>query len=182
MMGSNGNGNGQLTGLQRAFVDEWFKDFNGVRAAERAGYQGSYSTLGSVASENLKKPKILAEIERRFAAHGVTAEEVIATLAKQMRASPGDFMDEFGRVDLQAVKEHGRGVVKSVKIYKGNKVELNLECSQRAAELIGKTLALFVDRTKHEGEVQNVVTIEYVNDWRQNQVAESASGPDSGQE
>ena len=107
----NGNGNGQLTGLQRAFIDEWFKDFNGVKAAKRAGYQGDYSTLGSVASENLKKPKIQAEIERRWSAHGVTSEEVLATLTKQMRANPGDFMDEFGRVDLKAVKENGRGIV-----------------------------------------------------------------------
>ena len=158
MANGNGSGNGELTGLQRAFIDEWFKDFNGTRAAERAGYQGDDNVLAYVASTNLRKPKIKAEIERRWAAHGVTAEEVIATLTRQMRASPADFMDEYGRVDLGAIKENGRSIVKSIKIDKGNKIEFSLESSQRAAELIGKTMRLFVDKQEIDVHIDDVDT------------------------
>lgn len=161
-MGENGNSTwGKvLTGQQRLFVDYWFEtNCNGTRAAQMAGYcpNGAEKDWASKASQLLTNVKVLEEINRRWSAHGVTAEEVIATLTKQMRAAPGDFMDEYGRIDLQAVKEGGRGIVKEVRIYKGNRVELKLECAQRAAELIGKTMGLFKETVEHKGQIDLVI-------------------------
>ena len=152
----------ELTGLQRAFINAWFGEanFNGTEAARLAGYSGGddpekeRDVWAAHASRTLRIVKVRKEIAQRWAAHGVTSEEVIATLVKQMRASPGDFMTEHGIIDLQAVKERGRGVVKSVKVYKGSRVELQLECSQRAAELIGKTMGLFTDKHEHQVSVK----------------------------
>lgn len=39
---------------------------NGTEAARRAGYNGNDATLRAVASENLTKPNIRAEIDRRM--------------------------------------------------------------------------------------------------------------------
>ena len=160
-MAGNGNGNGQLTGLQRAFIDEWFKDFNGVKAAERAGYQGDYSTLGSVASENLKKPKIRAEIGRRWEAHGMSAEEVIARYAEQARASVADFLYPGSNgIDWDKVRERGH-LIKKVTHRPGQVSQIEMYDAQHALDMIGKTMGLFVDRTKHEGEVQHIVTVDW---------------------
>jgi phage terminase small subunit len=51
-----------LTRKQLKFIDEYLVDENGARAAIRAGY--SRKTARSIASENLKKPKIAMTIER----------------------------------------------------------------------------------------------------------------------
>ena len=54
----------ELTGKMIAFVAEYLKDFNGTQAAIRAGY--SENTARSIASENLTKPDIQAEIEKQM--------------------------------------------------------------------------------------------------------------------
>ena len=137
---------GDLTGLQQAFVDEWFKDFNGVKAAERAGYQGSYSTLGNVASENLKKPKIIAEMNRRWSAHGMTAAEVTARYAEQARVNIATFLQPgSGAIDWDKVEEYGH-LVKKVVHRKGQEAQIELHSAQHALDMIGKTLAMFTDK------------------------------------
>lgn len=58
-----------LSEKQRVFCREYIYDFNGTRAAIKAGY--SEKTAYSIASENLTKPEIQAEIKRL---QGSTAE------------------------------------------------------------------------------------------------------------
>ena len=53
----------KLTAKQRAFVEAYAG--NAVEAARIAGYSGSYSVLGVVGAENLKKPKIAEAIQNR---------------------------------------------------------------------------------------------------------------------
>jgi len=164
--GHNGNGNGhRLTGKQRAFVDAWFSNgFNGTEAARAAEYGNGDATdnaLAASASRTLRNVKVLAEIENRFSGHGVTAEEVLSVLAGQMRASPGDFMDEFGRVDLLKVKENGRSLIKAVEIDKGNKIKLTLESSQTAAEKIGRALGMFKEKVEHSGPDGGPIVVDH---------------------
>ena len=52
-----------LTVKQKRFID--FYDGNGLEAARKAGYKGSYSALGAIASENLRKPYIAEAIAAR---------------------------------------------------------------------------------------------------------------------
>lgn len=52
-----------LTAKQAQFVNEYLVNLNGTQAAIRAGY--SKRTARAIASENLRKPEIAAEIARR---------------------------------------------------------------------------------------------------------------------
>lgn len=52
-----------LTGKQARFVDAYMASPNGTQAAIKAGY--SAKTARAIASENLRKPTIAAEIARR---------------------------------------------------------------------------------------------------------------------
>lgn len=52
-----------LTAKQQRFVEEYLIDLNATQAAIRAGY--SEKTAYSIGQENLKKPEIAEEIEKR---------------------------------------------------------------------------------------------------------------------
>ena len=77
-----------LTAKQRQFVDEYLVDFNATQAAIRAKY--SARSAASVGSENLRKPEIQAEINRRLDSIMPRAE-ILGRLAQQARASMQDF-------------------------------------------------------------------------------------------
>lgn len=55
----------ELTLKQQRFVDEYLIDFNATQAAIRAGY--SEKTSYSIGQENLNKPEIKNEIDKRTA-------------------------------------------------------------------------------------------------------------------
>ena len=55
-----------LTPKQTKFIDEYMKDLNATQAAIRAGY--SPKTARQIASQNLSKLHIRAEIAKRMAA------------------------------------------------------------------------------------------------------------------
>jgi len=80
-----------LVPKQRAFIEEYLQCWNASEAARRAGY--SEKTAGSIGHENLKKPEISAEIERRVAESKMSADEVLVRLADEGRGTLGDFMD-----------------------------------------------------------------------------------------
>jgi phage terminase small subunit len=73
-----------LTARQRLFINEYLMSLNGTHAAIRAGY--SPRTARAIASENLRKPAIAAEISRRMEASqkasSAQVERVIAELAR----------------------------------------------------------------------------------------------------
>ena len=55
-----------LSPKQLLFVEHYVQNAsNGTAAARAAGYKGNTATLGTVATENLQKPYIRDEIERR---------------------------------------------------------------------------------------------------------------------
>lgn len=55
----------RLTDKQQAFVLCYLESLNATDAAQRAGYKGKRSTLAVVGHENLRKPAIVRELERR---------------------------------------------------------------------------------------------------------------------
>ena len=66
-----------FTAKQKAFIDNYLICLNGTEAARRAKYKGDDNTLGVVAFENLRKPHIKEEIERRWLSEaGVSNEEI----------------------------------------------------------------------------------------------------------
>jgi phage terminase small subunit len=110
-----------LTTKQKVFVLEYLVCFNATEAAERAGYKGNRATLAVVGLENLRKPKIRAEIKRFLIDMTMMQEEALARIAQQARGSMGDFlsMDDYGRIrfDLEQAKKAGAmNVVQQVRI------------------------------------------------------------------
>ena len=75
-----------LTAKQQSFVDWYYADIvngNGVQAAIRAGYTGSYNTLCQAASENLRKPNVKKALEKRRAEMSAQADVTVeGTLRK----------------------------------------------------------------------------------------------------
>lgn len=145
----------ELAPRQRAFIDAWFGEarFNATEAARLAGYgnrSGNPNTWNNAGSRMLANAKVQAAISRRWAAHGVTAEEVIFRLAEQMRGSISDLLDSGAlTLDPDKVREHGH-LIKALRPTKEG-IVVELYSAQEAAALIGKTLGMFKDRIEMSG-------------------------------
>lgn len=73
---------------QRAFAVEYLKDHNATKAAERAGY--SKKTAYSQGARLLKHAEICKFLETKVAKAGMTADEVLNTLAGIAREGEKD--------------------------------------------------------------------------------------------
>lgn len=155
----------KFTPLQRAFIDYYILEKNATKAAQLAGYKGNYATLRVVGSENLAKPYIKAEIERRFAENSMGKDEVLSRLADIARLDMAEFLairNGIPYLDLakaeQASKLH---LLKKFKTTKSG-TEIELYDAQAALETLGKHLGLF-----------NTIKIE---DWRTQAIADIRAG------
>lgn len=87
----------QLTEKQRIFIDEYLVDFNATRSAIKAGY--SKSSARAIGSENLTKPNIREEIEKRTSQASdncyLTRERIINEIASIAFDDISNYMD-FG--------------------------------------------------------------------------------------
>ena len=90
---------------QRVFIEEYLRDFNASRAALAAGY--SEASAHSIGSENLQKPEIKAEIERRIKEKHMGADEALSRLADMARGDIGDLVDDNGLLDLREARQKG---------------------------------------------------------------------------
>jgi phage terminase small subunit len=156
------------TNKQRLFVEHYLQCWNGTEAARLAGYRGNDATLASIASENLRKPKIRAEIERRIAAEAISANEVLWQLGKQAKGSIADFLtvsdDGEVKVDLRKVKELGH-LLKKVH-FDGDRIKIELYDAQAALVHIGKHHGLFKERHEHSGPDGGPIPIFDVEEWK----------------
>ncbi len=111
-----------LTAKQERFVQEYLKDLNATQAALRAGY--SERTAGSVGHENLKKPEIAAEIEKRQGKigedNGITVEWIL-----------GEMRDTY-----KLAKEVGE-----------------LSAANKSLEMLGRYKGMFNDKLKVDATV-----------------------------
>jgi phage terminase small subunit len=160
MVDKKGEDNPKLTYKVRKFIDAYLICLNATKAAIEAGY--SKKTAGSIGSENLKKPEIAAEIERRFN-ETMSSGEVLHRLAEQARGDIGVFIDPATlTLDIKAAIE--RGDTRLIKKIKQTIVtrtvgteeqqteifEFELYDAQKALALLGKYHKLFVDRKSIE--------------------------------
>jgi phage terminase small subunit len=139
--------NEKVTDKQLQFAIEYVKDFNGTRAAERAGYSGNDATLASVASQNLRILKVRNEIAKLLEGNAMESGEALWRLASMARVDISDFIKgsngDFS-LNWTNVRKYGF-LIKSITHTKyGPKIELH--DSQKALELIAKHLGLFTDR------------------------------------
>lgn len=107
-----------LTDKQKAFIEEYFIDFNATQAALRAGY--SENTARSIGSENLSKPDIAKAISQRLDELKMKADEALILLANQARSSMADFLkvNDLGgfSITLKDVPADKLRAIKSVTI------------------------------------------------------------------
>lgn len=126
----------ELTDKQMAFC-VWYcagaVNMNATEAARRAGYKGSDTTLSSVGSENLTKPLIRAEIDRRLARAMSGADVTVEQVLRRLTVIGEKALDD-GQYAPAA----------------------------RCAELHGKYLKMFTDRIEHVQDVEDMGTVELV--------------------
>lgn len=153
-----------LTPKQAAFAREYLIDLNATQAAIRAGYKPA--NAASVGFENLRKPKIAAEVQRAMDARAerteVTADRVVAELAKLAFANLADYfrltphadpvidLSTATRDQLAALTEitvdgytDGRGYdARDVK-----RIRIKMADKRAALELLGRHLGLWDAKT-----------------------------------
>jgi phage terminase small subunit len=116
----------KFTGKQRAFINHYIICLNATEAAKKAGYKGSYDTLRSVGSENLAKPNIRAEIDRRLKKLSLSAEETLYRITEHATGTMEDFLsgdDEWGYT-LSLDKGKDAGKLHLVKKYKETEITI----------------------------------------------------------
>ena len=141
----------QLTDKQKLWVSAYLETWNATEAAKRAGYQGNRNTLSTIGAENLNRPKLRAEIEKRLTEAALSANEVLARLSEQAKARHSDFFDRWGRPNWEEIRARGHLVKKVYNTLHGWRVELH--DNQKALELMARHHGLLVDRIQ-------------IDDWR----------------
>lgn len=133
-----------MTKKEKVFIDEYMVDFNGTQAAIRAGY--SPKTAGVIANENLKKPKIKMEIEKRLADRskrtGITAERVLMEYAKIAFLVPSNVVDLKTGEIKEGATEEDLSAIASVKVKKVSGESADTE--EREVKFANKIQALNV--------------------------------------
>lgn len=145
----------EWTDKERLFVEMYFVwNLNGTKAAIAAKY--SKKSARQIASENLSKPYIRAEIDRRLKLLAMGADEVLARLAQQGR---GDMRDFIGLTPTQLAKHPDGNLIKKIEHTiegtgesREEKIKVELYDAQAALNLIGRHHKLFTDKHEHTGK------------------------------
>jgi phage terminase small subunit len=147
------------------FVKEFLVDLDATAAAKRSGVKGGKSTLATAGYRLLRRPgvaeKIRAELAKSLGEVEVTAERVLRELALIAFSDIRDFENNKGTLKIKkgALDAKARAV-KSIEYnehydYNGNLTGVSSKVvtwdKVKALELLGKYLALFVDRNEHSG-------------------------------
>ena len=124
-----------LTQKQRRFIDEYIISGNATQAAIKAGY--SKKTAKQMGTENLAKPIIKAEIDRRNAeiksAKTADMQEVMEYLASVMRGEQTESVAT------------AKGIFDNVPVSAKDRI--------KAAELIGKRHGAWTDKKEISGNM-----------------------------
>lgn len=154
----------KLTAKQRLFIDHYLQTWNATEAARLAGYKGNEVTLGSVGWENLQKPQIKAEIEKRLDQYAMSANEVLERLSRMARGFDMtkyvSFEDKYAinkdgeeylvgqvmNLDLDALQRDGYShLVKKIK-QTSSGIEVEWHDQMAALVHIGKHHGLFTEK------------------------------------
>jgi phage terminase small subunit len=138
-----------FTNRQRAFIEHYLTSWNAAEAARLAGY--SEKTARFIGCENLTKPNIRAEIDRRLQAMTMGSNEVLSRLSQQASASMEDFIDlSWGvpRIALGKAAAAGKlHLLKKISYDKEGRLSgIELHDSQSALVQLGRYHKLFTDR------------------------------------
>lgn len=159
-----------LTPKQERFIQEYLVDLNASAAARRAGYSPKNADVeGSRLLVNAKVQEAIAKaMKEREERVKMTADEVLAELAKLARANMMDYMtigtDGAPRLDFSKLSRDQAAALVEVTVdeyMEGSgenarpvrKVRFRLADKRAALVDLGKHLGLFLDRVEHSGKV-----------------------------
>lgn len=152
----------KLTDKQKKFIDEYLVDLNATQAAMRAGYKekAAYRT----GAENLRKPQIQEEIQKRMQERQqrteVTQDMVVKELAAIAFARATDYVEirsngVCGTVVIKPTTNLSDQQIRAIAGIKegANGIEIKLNDKEKALELLGRHLGMWNDKIKVDGEV-----------------------------
>ena len=153
----------KLTPRTRRFVEEYLVDHNATQAMVRAGFTGTRPDVA--ASKLMARPHVAELIEKRIQdklrGAGVRADRVLQELAAIAFSDARAIFDQNGNIrpvsewddataaalagiEVERTTRSGDSVTEIAKVKRWEKT--------RALELLGKHLAMFVDRTELTGK------------------------------
>jgi phage terminase small subunit len=132
-----------LSAKQNAFINEYLQCWNASEAARRAGY--SEKSARVIGHENLTKPDITTEIQRRVSELAMGPDEVLIRLGEQARNEHGRYITPEGYLDLPRLLADGKGhLIKGIKETPQGK-SYEFYDAQAALVQIGKHHKLFAN-------------------------------------
>ncbi len=157
-----------MTPKQQRFIEEYLIDFNATQAAIRAGY--SKKTAGKIGHENLQKHEIKSQIESEKKRLAKQAEiEAINVIKELNRIGFSDIRNVMGWyskkvivnqvnhnhtvLELKDAKDIPDSIASCIKEigHTANGIKIVLYDKQKALELLGRYLGMWVDKTEHSG-------------------------------
>jgi phage terminase small subunit len=107
----------KFTTKERMFISCYVTNrFNGTQAAKDAGYDcTNENTFASIASENLRKPHIKAEIDRIVNEKLMSREEVLMNLSNMARGSLNDYLHVVRKPVRPIIKKSLRVCIEDIK-------------------------------------------------------------------
>lgn len=148
----------RLTDKQTEFINQYFLcNMNGTEAVIEAGYAvKNRQTASAIASENLRKSHIRAEIDRRLDENTLRANQVLQVLSQQALGDIRYVLNEAGNPSLERAIENG--ATATIKKWKKRRVtteqttieeiEIELHDPQSAAVQLGRYHKLFTDKVQ----------------------------------
>jgi phage terminase small subunit len=154
----------KFTLKEKKFIEAYLQTGNATEAARKAGYAQTPGALRVTAVRLLTKANIQKHIQSRLEECEVTSNEVINTLASQMRADITELFNDFDSFDLQTIREKGLGhLIKKIKVKREiprdedaepvDVIELELHSQQAAAVQLCKVLGIEQEPAKNKGEL-----------------------------
>ena len=101
-----------LSEVEQRFVEEYVKDFSGLKAAKRCGYKEPKVT----ANQMLKREHITQAISDLIQAHNITVSRVLSELEKIAFSDIADYydIDENGYVTAKGIHELEPGFTRAI--------------------------------------------------------------------
>lgn len=149
----------------KRFAEEYTIDLNASAAAIRAGFspKTAKDAAAWIHPDHPTKPQVRALIDQlnaeRSRRTGVTADRVIAELAKIAFVNAEDLIDPDTAKVLPTAKREDKAAIQSVTVKSGRteEREIKLADKTRALELLGKHLGVFAENVKIDGAVPVIV-------------------------
>ena len=174
----------KLTNKQKKFIDEYLVDLNATQAAIRAGYKekAAYRT----GAENLRKPQIQEEIQKRMQERQqrteVTQDMVVKELAAIAFSRATDYVEirsngVCSTVVIKPTTDLSDQQIRAISGIKegANGIEIKLNDKEKALELLGRHLGMWNDKL----DIKTPAIDDSIQEMEEyfEQLKESGSGP-----